>query len=186
MAAEKEIPEPMARVVDGLGLEPEDAPGNSGEQSGDAAIAIGADHGGFPPKERIGFNLKQAGFTAHNCGTHTTEPVDYRHCAYAGARLGVDGTCTAGIVVDGAGIGSAMVANKVPGVQAAPCYHISSALNSREHNPDNVLTLGAGLIDDGLAWQMVEAWLATPWGESRHVLRVDKITDIERSYRSGS
>ncbi len=111
---------------------------------------------------------------------------EYPDCAHAGARLGADSTCTAGIVVDGSGIGSAMVANNVPGVQAAPCYDISSARNSWEHNHDNVLTLGAGLIGDGLAWQMVETWPATPWGEGRHALRVDKITDIERSYRSGS
>ena len=108
---------------------------------------------------------------------------EYPDCAHAGARLGADSTCTA---VDGAGIGSAMVANKVPGVQAALCFDISSARNSREHNHANVLTLGAGLIGNGLSWQMVETWPATPWGEGRHALRVDKITDIERSYRSGS
>ena len=121
-----------------------------------------------------------------DCGTHTSESVDYPDYAHAVARLVADGTCQAGIIIDGAGIGSAMTANKVPGVRAALCYDISSARNSREHNHANVLTLGAGLIGDGLAWQIVEAWLATPWGEGRHARRVDKISDIERSYRGGS
>ncbi|MDH3538605.1 MAG: ribose 5-phosphate isomerase B [Acidimicrobiia bacterium] len=149
-------------------------------------MAVGADHGGFALKERIGFKLKQAGFTVHDCGTHTAEAVDYPDYAHAVARLVADGTCTAGIIVDGAGIGSAMVANKVPGVRASLCYDLSSAANSREHNHANVLTLGAGLIGDGLAWQIVETWLATPWGEGRHARRVDKITDIDRSYRSNA
>ena len=87
-----------------------------------------------------------------------------------------------GIVVDGAGIGSAMVANKVPGVRAALAYDVSSARNSREHNHANVLTLGAGLIGENLAWQIVEAWLATPWGDGRHARRVAMIDDIEQSY----
>ena len=90
-----------------------------------------------------------------------------------------------GIVVDGAGIGSAMVANKVPGVRAALCYDLSSARNSREHNHANVLTLGAGLIGDGLAWQIVQEWLSVEWGTGRHARRVDKITAVERSYTSG-
>ncbi len=81
-----------------------------------------------------------------------------------------------GIIVDGAGIGSAMVANKVPGIRAALCYDLSTARNSREHNLANVLTLGAGLIGDNLAWQIVQEWLATEWGGDRHARRVDKIT----------
>ena len=83
---------------------------------------------------------------------------------------------------DGAGIGSAMVANKVPGVRAALCYDLSSARNSREHNHANVLTLGAGLIGPNLAWQIVQEWLSTPWGGELHARRVDMITDIESSY----
>ncbi|NNC92878.1 MAG: ribose 5-phosphate isomerase B [Acidimicrobiia bacterium] len=149
-----------------------------------ADIAVGADHGGYALKERIGFKLKRAGFTVHDCGTNTAESVDYPDYAHAVARLVADGSCHAGIIVDGAGIGSAIVANKVPGVRASLCYDLSSAANSREHNHANVLTLGAGLIGETLAWQIVETWLATPWGEGRHARRVDKITDIDRSYRS--
>jgi ribose 5-phosphate isomerase B len=77
-----------------------------------------------------------------------------------------------------------MVANKVPGVRAALCYDLSSARNSREHNHANVLTLGAGLIGEGLAWQIVEAWLATPWGGDRHARRVAMIDEIEGRYRA--
>ena len=192
MASEKDIRELVARVVDGLGMpatspiEPSDQPSSDSEPAPGTDVAIGADHGGYALKERIGFKLKHAGFTVHDCGTHTTESVDYPDYAHAVARLVADGTCGAGIIVDGAGIGSAMAANKVPGVRAALCYDLSSATNSREHNHANVLTLGAGLIGDALAWQIVEAWLATPWGEGRHARRVDKISDLDRSYRSTS
>ena len=151
-------------------------------EPGARTIAIGADHGGYPLKERLAFRLREQGYQVHDCGTDSADSVDYPDYAHAVARLVADGTCTAGIVVDGAGIGSAMAANKVPGVRAALCYDVSSARNSREHNHANVLTLGAGLIGEGLAHQIVDAWLATPWGSGRHARRVDKITEIERSY----
>ena len=151
-----------------------------------ATIAIGSDHGGFALKERLGFRLKETGHDVHDCGTDSTDAVDYPDYAHEVARLVSDGTCRWGIVVDGAGIGSAMVANKVPGVRAALCYDLSTARNSREHNHANVLTLGAGLIGPNLAWQIVEEWLATPWGEGRHADRVDKISKIENSYAGGS
>ena len=107
--------------------------------------------------------------------------------AHAVANLVGTGVCRWGIVVDGAGIGSCMVANKVPGVRAALAYDLSSARNSREHNHANVLTLGAGLIGEGLARHIVDEWLATPWGPDRHARRVAKITDIENRYlRSGA
>ena len=121
----------------------------------------------------------------NDCGTSSPESVDYPDFAHAVARLVADGTCSEGIIVDGAGIGSAMVANKVPGVRAALCYDVSSARNSREHNHANVLTLGAGLIGNALALQIVEAWLATEWGPGRHARRVDMITYIEQQYLRG-
>ena len=147
-----------------------------------ARIAIGADHGGFPLKERIGFRLKEAGYEVLDCGTEGHEAVDYPDFAHAVAREVASGTCRYGIVVDGAGIGSAMVANKVPGVRAALCYDLSTARNSREHNHANVLTLGAGLIGEALAWQIVEEWLSVEWGGDRHARRVAKIDEIERQY----
>lgn len=161
-------------------------PGNE-EAMGDAggSIAIGADHGGYPLKERIAFKLKEAGWEVIDCGTDSQEAVDYPDFAHAVARKVADGECRWGIIIDGAGIGSAMVANKVPGVRAAMCYDISSARNSREHNHANILTLGAGLIGEGLAWQIVDAWLSTEWAGGRHARRVSKIDAIEKQY-SGS
>ena len=149
---------------------------------GDGDIAIGADHGGFALKERIGRDLREHGFSIRDVGTHSTESVDYPDFAEAVARLVADGSCRWGIVVDGAGIGSAITANKVPGIRAATCWDISSARNSREHNHANVLALGAGLLGEALALQIVQAWLSTGWGGDRHARRVDKITDIERRY----
>ncbi len=151
------------------------------------AIAVGADHGGFELKQLIGRRLADAGYAVHDCGTTSTDPVDYPDFAHAVARLVADGTCRGGIAIDGAGIGSCMVANKVPGVRAAACHDVTSARNSREHNHANVLTLGAGLIGPRLAMEIVDAWLATPWGPDRHAARVAKIGEVERRYvRGGS
>ena len=132
--------------------------------------------------ERIGFRLREAGYDVLDCGTDSHDAVDYPDFAHAVAREVASGSCSYGIVVDGAGIGSAMVANKVPGVRAALCYDLSTARNSREHNHANVLTLGAGFIGEALAWQIVEEWLSFEWGGDRHARRVAKIDDIERQY----
>jgi ribose 5-phosphate isomerase B len=158
--------------------EPEPARDTSPER----AIAVGADHGGYPMKERLIFKLREAGWDVVDCGTDSHDSVDYPDFAHAVAAKVSTGECRWGIVVDGAGIGSAMVANKVPGVRAALCYDLSSARNSREHNHANVLTLGAGLIGEALARQIVAEWLATPWGPDRHARRVEKIDAVERRY----
>jgi ribose 5-phosphate isomerase B len=150
--------------------------------SGPAEIAVGADHGGYRLKERIAAHLRGQGTEVYDCGTDGTDAVDYPDFAHGVAHLVADGTCRLGIVVDGAGIGSCMVANKVPGVRAATCWDVSSARNSREHNHANVLVLGAGLIGETLALEIVDAWLSTPWGGDRHARRVGKITEIERTY----
>ena len=192
MPSQEEIRKAVERVVDGvltrtgqkLPSPPVTEPASESAE-GPRRIAIGADHGGYPLKERIGFFLREQGLEVTDCGTNTPESVDYPDFAHAVARLVAAGTCSEGIIVDGAGIGSAMVANKVPGVRAALCYDISSAQNSREHNHANVLTLGAGLIGNALALQIVEAWLATDWGPGRHARRVDIITDIEKQYLKG-
>ena len=145
-------------------------------------IAIGADHGGYALKEHLKPFLAKLGWQVVDCGTNSTESVDYPDFAFAVARMVSQGRARWGIVVDGAGIGSCMVANKVPGVRAALCYDVSSAANSREHNHANVLTLGAGLIGVTLAQQIVKAWLDTPFGPDRHARRVEKITQIEQRY----
>lgn len=144
-----------------------------------AVIAIGADHGGFPLKEKLVFRLRERGHIVNDCGTHSAEPVDYPDIAETVADLVASGSASAGIVIDGAGIGSAMAANKVPGVRAALCYDVSSARNARRHNHANLLTLGAGLIGDTLAWDIVEAWLSSPWEGGRHARRVEKIDALE-------
>lgn len=145
-------------------------------------IAIGADHGGFALKQDLIGKLLESGWQVDDCGTHDTEACDYPDFAHAVARQVAKGQCAWGVMIDGAGIGSAMVANKVPGVRAAACYDISTARNSREHNRANVLTLGAGLTGPGLAWQIVQEWLATPWGGDRHLRRVALINEIEEIY----
>lgn len=145
-------------------------------------VALGADHGGFTLKETLKEFVRGLGHGVIDCGTHSTEAVDYPDFAYAVARLVSEGKAWRGIVVDGAGIGSCMAANKVPGVRAALCYDHATAVNSREHNDANVLTLGAGLIGPGLAKQIVQTWLATDFGGGRHARRVEKIVAIEERF----
>lgn len=145
-------------------------------------VALGADHGGFGLKEALKLHLQGLGYEVVDCGTHSTAAVDYPDLAFAVARLVADGQCANGVVIDGAGIGSCIAANKVPGVRAALCYDHATALNSREHNHANVLTLGAGLIGVNLAKQIVQTWLATPYGAGRHAIRVEKITAIEKRF----
>ncbi|MCP4361581.1 MAG: ribose 5-phosphate isomerase B [Chloroflexi bacterium] len=147
-------------------------------------VALGADHGGYALKEQIKLMLETAdlGYTVIDCGTHSNESVDYPDYAYAAAQLVADGRAWRGIIIDGAGIGSCMTANKVPGVRAAMCYDQATVVNSREHNNANVLTLGAGLIGPNLARQIVNTWLTTEFGGGRHARRVNKIDAIGKRY----
>ena len=143
-------------------------------------IALAADHGGYTLKENLKPFLQEQGYQVDDCGTHSSESVDYPDFAYVVAKKVSDGEAWRGIIIDGAGIGSCMVANKVPGVRAAMCYDHATALNSREHNNANVLTLGAGMIEASTARQIVLTWLNTNFGGGRHARRVDKIMNIER------
>ena len=154
----------------------------AGASSETRIIAIGADHGGYPMKTMLKAALEKD-YVVVDCGTDSTESVDYPDFAENVARLVSSGQAWRGIMIDGAGIGSSMVANKVPGVRAALCYDQATAVNSREHNNANVLTLGAGLIGDALAKQIVETWLTTEFGGGRHAKRVDKIMAVEKKYR---
>jgi ribose 5-phosphate isomerase B len=148
-------------------------------------IAIGADHGGYALKEQLKPYLAKLGWQVADCGCHSTASVDYPDYAFVVARMVAEGRVRWGIMIDGAGIGSCMTANKVPGVRAAMCYDQATAVNSREHNHANVLTLGAGLIGPALAQQIVKAWLETPFGPDRHAQRVEKIMQIERRFAKG-
>jgi ribose 5-phosphate isomerase B len=150
--------------------------------AGRKVVAVGADHGGFTLKETLKATLVELGYSVIDCGTDSTKSVDYPDFAFAVAQLVAQGKAWRGVIVDGAGIGSCMVANKVPGVRAAMCYDQSTAVNSREHNDANVLTLGAGLIGTNLSQQIVATWLATGSGGGRHARRVDKIMEIERRF----
>ena len=142
-------------------------------------VAIGADHGGFPLKEQLKTLLTELGCDVLDVGTHSTDAVDYPDFAVAVAEAVAGGRAECGIMVDGAGIGSSMAANKVPGVRAALCYDLTTAQNAREHNDANVLTLGGTLIGTRLAGDIVKAFLSTPFGGGRHQRRVDKINALD-------
>jgi ribose 5-phosphate isomerase B len=146
-------------------------------------IAVGADHGGFRMKEELKGFLGDAGHRVHDFGTNSEDAVDYPDFAHAVARAVADGTVDVGIIIDGAGVGSAITANKVPGVRAAACYSVPVARNSREHNDANVLTLGSKTITIREMHEIVDAWLGTNISEDRHRKRVSKIEAIERQYQ---
>lgn len=146
-------------------------------------VAVGADHGGFPMKEELKTFLAELGHRVHDFGTNSESAVDYPDFAHAVARAVADGSADVGIVIDGAGVGSAMTANKVPGVRAAACYSVDVARNSREHNDANVLTLGSKTISTADMREIVRAWLSTEITEDRHRKRVSKIEAIERQYQ---
>jgi ribose 5-phosphate isomerase B len=146
-------------------------------------VAVGADHGGYAMKEELKVLLTELGHRVHDFGTNSKESVDYPDFAHAVARDVADGASDLGIIIDGAGIGSAMTANKVTGVRAAACYNVALARNSREHNDANVLTLGSSIINSAEMREIVTAWLSTEIKEERHRKRVAKIEAIERQYQ---
>jgi len=145
-------------------------------------IGIGADHGGFDAKEAIKATLEELGHEYRDSGTHSTDAVDYPDFAQLVAVAVARGDCDLGIMIDGAGIGSCMVANKVPGVRAAMCYDEASAANSREHNGANLLTLGGKRQSIDALRQIVKVWLTTELTEDRHRKRVAKIRAVEQEY----
>src|SRR5262245_16619627 len=144
-------------------------------------VAIGSDHGGFALKEILRKAIAEdLGWQVHDCGTHSEEAVDYPDFAAAVAREVASGRCSRGIVVDAAGIGSSMAANKVSGVRCALCHDDATTMNAREHNDANVLALGAKVVHRGLATRLVRLFLTTPFGGGRHERRVQKIMALER------
>jgi len=148
-----------------------------------AVVAIGSDHGGYALKEELKSHLTRLGYRFHDLGTHSTDPVDYPDVALAVAKAVRAGDARLGILVDAAGIGSAMAANKVPGIRAALCGDPASARNAREHNDANVLTLGARFVDGARMREIVETFLTAQCTEERHLRRVQKITGIEEAFR---
>jgi ribose 5-phosphate isomerase B len=142
-------------------------------------VAIGADHGGFELKEQLKGYLRDWGYKFLDLGTDSTTAVDYPDFAEAVANAVARGDASLGVVVDSAGIGSSIAANKVAGVRAALCYDRATARNSREHNDANVLSLGAKLMSPEAAREILAIWLSTPFAGGRHQRRVDKIRGIE-------
>jgi len=170
--------DPVASGMAQARLQPRSIP----TPSTDRTVALGSDHGGYDMKKDLNAYLGELGYEVVDCGAHSTDSVDYPDFAYAVAKLVAEGRVWRGIMVDGAGIGSCMAANKVPGVRAAMCYDHATAINSREHNNANVLTLGGVLLGRNLARQIVRTWLETDFGGDRHALRVDKIMGIEQRF----
>jgi ribose 5-phosphate isomerase B len=149
-------------------------------------IAIGSDHGpSFPLKESLKPFIEALHYTVLDCGTYNPDSVDYPDIAYAVAQQVANGTAWRGIIIDGAGIGSSIAANKVPGIRAALCYNQAMAHNSREHNDANVLTLGAGMIGQNLAQKIIQTWLETDFAGGRHERRVNKIIQMEKRFLRG-
>ena len=171
----REMPTQLAPVQ-----ETESGSAEIAETADNRSIAIGADHGGFGMKESLKTFFEEKKYQVIDCGTYNTDSVDYPDFARAVAEQVASGKAWRGIVIDGAGIGSCMAANKVPGVRAAMCYDHATASNAREHNNANTLTLGAGLIGLNLAKQIALTFLETDFGGGRHARRVDKIMEIER------
>lgn len=144
-------------------------------------VALGADHGGWELKEVLKrFITEELGWTVHDCGTHSADAVDYPDFAAAVGREVASGRCARGIVVDAAGIGSAMAANKIPGVRCAVCHDDATVRNAREHNDANVMSLGSRVVHRGLAQRMARLFLGTGFGGGRHERRVRKIMALER------
>jgi len=144
------------------------------------SVAIGADYGAVAQKEMLARYLEILGYRVVNVGCFGTDKVDYPDIAAAVCRKVVSGDCDRGIVLDGAGIGSCMAANKIRGIRAAMCYDLRTIVNSREHNDANVLSLGGPLHGADQLAEMVKVWLETRFGGGRHMVRINKIMALER------
>ena len=147
------------------------------------SVALGSDHGGFPAKETLKAYLEMYGYMITDVGTYSTDSVDYPDFAAKVARTVASGECDRGIMIDGAGIGSSMVCNKVRGIRAALCYDERTINNSREHNNANVLTLGGPLHTPDELCTMAKLWLETRFAGGRHWSRINKMMAVERGGR---
>ena len=147
-------------------------------------VAIGSDHGGFALKQKLKPIFEELNLHIQDVGVHEEKPADYPDIAGQVAEIVARGEASRGVIIDGAGIGSAIVANKFPGIRAALCYDKATARNSREHNDSNVLTLGGRLLTESLAEDVLRVWLTTPFGGGRHAARVQKIAEIEKAVRN--
>ena len=147
-----------------------------------AKVAISADHAGFELKEHLASKLRGAGHELVDFGTDSVEPVDYPPFCAAVGRAVRDGDADLGMIVGGSGQGEQLAANKVRGVRAALCNDLYTARMARAHNDANVVTIGARIVGVGLAEEIVDAFLSTPFDGGRHALRVDMITALEDEF----
>ena len=159
-----------------------DKPANAVSAAKSKSVAIASDHGGFALKEEIKKFLMQAGYPVIDCGTGSTAAVDYPDLAFKAADAVSRGDALFGVIVDGAGIGSTIVANKVPDVRAALCHDLYTARNSREHNNANICVLGSLVTGAGVAKEIVQKFLETPFAGGRHQKRLNKIKLIENKF----
>ena len=145
-------------------------------------ISIGCDHGALDLKNKVAQHLRDAGHEVTDFGTHTLDSCDYPDFAAAAAQAVADGRCDRGIVLCTTGIGVSIAANKVRGIRCALLSDTKSAQMTREHNDTNMMAIGAGIISQELALQIVDIWLDTPFSnEPRHQRRIDKMMDLEKN-----
>ena len=170
-----------ARRITVLGAVPEASLDGLAPVADVKSVAIGSDHSGVALKNTLRDHLRQRGLSVVDVGTHGPEAVDYPDIAAQVARLVARREVDAAIVIDGAGLGSAIAANKIAGARAAMCTDQTLARYSREHNGANVLALGATLVSPDEAKAIVETWLATPMGEARYIRRLAKIRALEKT-----
>jgi ribose 5-phosphate isomerase B len=145
-------------------------------------IAIGSDHAGYPLKQHLITLLRNQGYDVDDHGTDSTDPVDYPEFCAAVGRTVRDGGADLGIVLGGSGQGEQLAANKVRGVRAALCNCLYTARMARSHNDANVLSMGARVVGEGLAEEIVQTFLTTGFEGGRHARRVDQITRLEEIF----
>ncbi|TKJ40495.1 ribose-5-phosphate isomerase [candidate division LCP-89 bacterium B3_LCP] len=144
-------------------------------------VAIGADHGGFTLKQALISRLETAGYTLFDLGTHDEQSVDYPDIALAVADHVTEGKSDRGVMIDTIGIASCIVANKVKGIRAAPCWNVDVARSARSHNDANVITFGGKILTPETAWEILEVFLSEPFSGGRHERRVRKIEAVGKT-----
>jgi ribose 5-phosphate isomerase B len=147
-----------------------------------ATIAVSSDHAGFELKQHLAARLRDAGHDVVDFGTDSTDPVDYPPFCAAVGRAVRDGDAEVGLIVGGSGQGEQLAANKVRGVRAALCNGLFTARLARAHNDANVVTIGARVVGVGLAEEILDTFLATPFDGGRHARRVEMITALEAEF----
>ncbi len=145
-------------------------------------ISIACDHGALELKNKVADHLRKAGHTVTDCGTHTPDSCDYPDFAAAAAKEVAEGRCDKGIVLCTTGIGVSIAANKVKGIRCALLSDLLSARMTRLHNDTNMMAMGAGIVGENLALEIVDSWLGTEFsGEARHQRRIDKVMALEKA-----